>query len=100
MIIERAELSVLSGKEPEFELAMHRGCALLAAANGCRAVTLHRGLERPSTYLLLLQWDAVADHTAFTETPAFQEFRALIGPFFCAKPQMEHFVALPEALSS
>jgi len=52
---------------------------------------LLRGVERPDHYLLLIEWDSVDDHVAFTSTEAFGEFRSLAGPFFAGKPAMEHF---------
>jgi heme-degrading monooxygenase HmoA len=93
MIIERAELPVTEGKEPEFEAAMVRGKTLLGNAAGCRSVQLLRGIERPYRYLLLVEWDSVNEHIAFTSTPEFAAFRALAGPFFSAAPSMEHFAA-------
>jgi quinol monooxygenase YgiN len=98
MVIERVELSVVAGREAEFEAAMARGTAILAAAAGCTSVSLARGVERPSRYLLMLSWRAIEDHTAFTATPGFQQFREAAGPFFAERPAMEHF--RPVAASS
>lgn len=91
MVIERVELTVVAGKEQAFEQAMQRGAALLAAADGCLGVSLARGVERPSCYLLQLQWRSVEDHTNFTKTPGMAAFRELAGPFFAERPAMEHF---------
>jgi heme-degrading monooxygenase HmoA len=91
MVIERAELSVIAGREADFEAAMERGVALLAAAPGCMSVTLARGVERPSRYLLMLRWRSLDDHTAFAGTEGFLEFRQIAGPFFAERPAMEHF---------
>ena len=91
MVIERVELSVVAGREADFEAAMERGVALLASAAGCASVGLARGVERPSRYLLMLKWRSVDDHTAFTGTDGFVKFRELAGPFFAERPAMEHF---------
>jgi heme-degrading monooxygenase HmoA len=91
MVTERADIAVLPGREGEFETAMTRGCALLARARGCRAVSLFRCVERPSRYALHLEWNSIADHQAFTKTTDFQAFRDLTGPFFGERPAMEHF---------
>ena len=91
MIIERVELSVTSGREGDFEAAMQPGCALLAAAHGCLSVALARGIERPSHYLLMLQWQSIEDHTAFTTTDDFRKFREIVAPFVADRPSMEHF---------
>jgi heme-degrading monooxygenase HmoA len=82
---------VIPGRETEFETVMTRGCALLAGAPGCTAVSLWRCVERPSRYALQLAWNSAADHQAFTKTTDFQTFRDLAGPFFLERPAMEHF---------
>lgn len=91
MVIERVELSVTSGREESFEAAMRHGLELLQGADGCIAASLARGVERPSHYLLQLHWRSIDDHTAFTKTQAFAEFRELAGPYFAERPAMEHF---------
>ncbi len=91
MVIERADISVIPGRESEFESVMERGCALLGGASGCTSVSLLRCVERPSRYYLWLEWNSIADHQAFTKTPEFQTFRDIAGPFFSERPAMEHF---------
>jgi heme-degrading monooxygenase HmoA len=94
MVIERAELFITPGLEADFETAMVAGRALLAGAAGCRSVSLARGIETPSKYLLLLGWDSLDDHSAFTRSAEFGEFRELAGAYFAARPAMEHFAPL------
>jgi heme-degrading monooxygenase HmoA len=91
MVIERADISVIPGREAEFESVMERGRALLAGASGCNSVSLLRCVERPSRYYLRLEWNSIADHQAFTNTLDFQTFRNIAGPFFSERPAMEHF---------
>ena len=91
MVIERADIAVIPGRESEFEAIMAQGCALLAGAAGCTAVSLLRCVERPSRFALQIEWNSIADHQAFTKAPDFQAFRELAGPFFAERPAMEHF---------
>jgi len=91
MVIERVEISVVPGRESEFELAMKRGCGLLARAENCSSVALSRGIENPSNYLLLLHWNSIDAHMAFTRTADFSSFRELAGPYFAQRPAMAHF---------
>jgi heme-degrading monooxygenase HmoA len=91
MVIERVEFPVAVGREADFEAAMQRGAALLAAAPGCVSVTLARGIERSSRYLLMLTWRSLDHHTAFTAADGFSRFRELAAPFFAERPAMEHF---------
>ena len=91
MVIERADISVISGREAEFESIMEEGCALLSGASGCISVSLMRCVERPSRYFLQIGWGSLADHQAFTKTPDFQTFKDIVGPFFNERPVTEHF---------
>lgn len=92
MILERAEFSVKEGQETAFAAMMaQRGCTLLAGAEGCHSVRIGRGVENPSKFILLLEWDSVDHHVALTKTAAFDEFKQLAGPFFAGPSNMEHF---------
>ncbi|MDD2741639.1 MAG: antibiotic biosynthesis monooxygenase [Rhodocyclaceae bacterium] len=91
MVIERVELLIKTGQESAFETAMVRGQALLASAADCRSVTIARGVENAEKFLLLLEWDSLTAHTNFTQTTEFAQFREIAGPFFAARPAMEHF---------
>lgn len=91
MVYEQAQLSIKPGQESDFEQAMQEGVPLLAGAPGCQSAVLCRGVESPSSYLLLLQWDAVESHVQFTGTDEFARFGELAGPFFAGAPAMEHF---------
>lgn len=91
MVIERADISVTTGRESEFETAMQQGSALLRAASGCTGVSLSRCIERPQRYELKINWESVGHHTDFTRTEEFKQFRELAGPFFTERPLMEHY---------
>jgi quinol monooxygenase YgiN len=83
---------VKPGMEEEFAAAMaERGTAILAAAPGCASARVGRGVENPGKFILLLEWDSVESHIALTKTPAFDEFKALVGPYFAGAANMEHF---------
>jgi heme-degrading monooxygenase HmoA len=96
MIIERAEIPVIPGREAEFEAAIGHCRALLAGAKGCTSVQIARGVESPSKFLLLLTWECIEDHVAFTHSAEFGQFREVAGPYFAAKPAMEHFAPISE----
>ena len=96
MVIERAELPIMAGREREFEQVFARARRHLEEAQGCRHVSLARGVETPSKYLLLIHWQTLEAHQAFTSTPGFETFKALAGPFFSGRPNTEHYVPLAE----
>ena len=100
MVLERAHIRVTPGQEDEFEQAFEQARLVISASTGFRSLTLSRGVESPSLYLLLVEWETLEDHTVgFRESPAFGEWRGLLGPFFDGAPEVEHFVqvaAVPE----
>lgn len=98
MVLEVALIDVLPGREDEFAAAYARGHAVLAGTPGCRSVRMTRGVESPSRFVLLVEWDSVAAHEDnFRATDRFATWRDLIGPFFAAPPRVEHFTDVPAA---
>lgn len=94
MILERASFSVIPGSEGEFEAAMEQAKDVISQADGFRSFRLQRGIENPSSFLLLVEWDTVEHHmVGFRESDRFGRWRELIGPYFAAAPDVEHFEA-------
>lgn len=92
MIIEHGSINVLPGREADFEAAFVEAAKVIAQSPGFRFVRICRGVERPSTYLLLVGWDTVEDHTVgFRGSDLFTQWRAHIGPFFDGQPVVEHY---------
>ncbi len=97
-VLERALISVRAGNEDAFEAAYAKAVAYLRGAAGCRDVRLLRGVEDPSTYLLLVRWATLEDHTVgFRQSAAFGQWRALLGEHFASPPQVEHYQPLADA---
>mgnify|MGYP003590734599 CR=1 FL=1 len=100
MILEHALLPVIPGRESAFEEAFAQARPLIEAAHGCRGVQLHRSGETPNEYVLLVQWDTIADHTdGFRGSPAYAQWRALLHHFYDPFPTVEHFVEVQSARS-
>jgi quinol monooxygenase YgiN len=94
MILERALFAIKPGQAEDFEKAFAKAAPLIRAAKGNRKADMHRGIENPDTFILLCEWDSVEDHmVGFRESPAFAEWRAILGPHFAAPPAMEHYAA-------
>jgi heme-degrading monooxygenase HmoA len=91
MILEMASISIKPGERAAFEAAYQQASAVIAQASGYISHQLQRSIEVENHYMLLVQWRTLADHmTGFRESPLFGQWRALIGPFFAALPQLEH----------
>ena len=92
MIIEHALLPVKAGREAAFERAFAEAEDIIAAMPGFVGLTLSRCLERPGTYLLLVEWDRLEDHTeGFRGSPEYQRWRALLHSFYDPFPAVEHY---------
>ena len=90
--METAFMDIIPGQESEFEAAMDQAKSVVAQAAGFNVIHIHRGIERPSTYMVAIGWDSVADHMdGFRTSELFTQWRALIGPFFASPPQVEHW---------
>jgi heme-degrading monooxygenase HmoA len=92
MVLEIADFAVLSGQEDEFAVAVRKGLAHVAETPGFRSARLTRGLESPSRFVLLIEWDSLEAHTVgFRESENFARWRGLVGPYFDGPPRVEHF---------
>ena len=92
MILEHALLPVRPGSEAAFQQALARALPLIRAADGCLGVAVSRCIERPSTYLLLVQWRSIEDHDpGFRGSPAYETWRDLLHRFYDPFPVVEHF---------
>lgn len=93
MILELADIRIQPSQQAAFEAAIVRGVGeVISQAKGFRGWKVNRGVESPERYLLQIFWDTLEDHTVtFREGPLFPQWRAIVGPFFAAPPQVEHF---------
>jgi heme-degrading monooxygenase HmoA len=91
MITEIADLPVTPGQEDAFAAAYAEGLKYLTAAPGFRAARLVRGVESPSRFVAIVEWDSEEDHLAYTKSDSFPRFGALIGHFFAGPVTVEHF---------
>lgn len=97
MILEVALIDVTSGEESQFAAAYRQARHLVASAPGCQSVRMTQGIESPSRFVLLNEWDSVVAHEQFRTSEAFPQWRALIGPHFAGPPVVEHFEDLDDA---
>lgn len=93
MLLEVAEIHIAPGQQAAFDQAILGAVeTVLSRARGMRGWKLNRGVENPERYLLTIFWETLEDHTVhFRQGPLFNEWRALIGPFFAQPPRVEHF---------
>ncbi len=91
MVLEVAQIPVTPGREEAFVAAYREAVAHLSASAGFGSARMLRGIESPSQFVLLVEWESVAAHEAFRAGEGFPAWRALIGPHFAGPPSVEHF---------
>jgi heme-degrading monooxygenase HmoA len=98
MITEHALLEVVPGREAEFVAAMQEAKEIIAASPGFVSLRVERCLERPSGFLLLVEWERLEDHTeGFRGSPAYERWRAALHHFYDPFPTVEHFETVVSA---
>lgn len=101
MVLEVALINVLTGREAEFASAYAEAYPLVVSTPGCRSVRMTQGVESPSRFVLLIEWDSVDAHLDnFRATERFARWRALIGPYFDGAPTVEHFTDVPAGVTA
>jgi heme-degrading monooxygenase HmoA len=93
VIVERAVFTILPGREDEFERTFYELAQdVISQSPGFISARLARGIEQPDTFLLLVEWETLEDHTeGFRGSELFTRWRELLGPCFAEAPAVEHY---------
>ena len=99
MILELADIRIHPGQQASFDAAIQRGIAeVISKAKGFEGYKVNKGIESPERYILQIFWATLENHTIdFRESPAFADWRAIVGPFFAGPPTVEHFNLLAKS---
>jgi len=102
MILELADFSIHPNQNAAFEEAIQRGLAsVISHAKGFEGFKVNRCIENPQRYVLQIFWTTLENHTVdFRESPAFTEWRAIVGPFFASPPLVQHFELVAKSATS
>jgi heme-degrading monooxygenase HmoA len=91
MVTEIAQIDVKPGTEKDFEAAVAKARAAFGRANGFHEFELHRSIEKPQRYRLMVKWETLENHTVdFRGSENFAEWRGLVGQYFASPPEVEH----------
>lgn len=92
MVTETAILEVDPSQTVEFEAAFAKAILFLVASPGTHNAHLERCVEKPSRYLLVVEWDSLESHTEiFRNSPLYEQFRDLLIHFYVEKPVVNHY---------
>jgi heme-degrading monooxygenase HmoA len=90
-VLEIARIEVRAGMEREFEIGVGKALSIFQSVPGWRGMELRRSIEFPGRFYLLARWDSVESHTVdFRESPAFAQWRSLVGHCLARPPEVEH----------
>lgn len=92
MILELAILTIKSNQNEAFEKAFKKASPIIASMKGYQTHSLKKCIEKPNQYLLLVNWDTLADHEiGFRKSLEYQEWKALLHHFYDPFPTVEHY---------
>ena len=91
-VLEVAMLDIKPGLEGQFELAFATAEPIIRSMQGYIRHDLQRGVENPSRYLLLVNWQTLDDHNiGFRESPEYSQWKKLLHHYYDPFPVVEHF---------
>jgi quinol monooxygenase YgiN len=91
MVTEIAEIEVKPGTEAQFIAGVASCKPIFLRAAGCHGVELHRSIEHPQQFLLMVQWETVAHHMEqFRNSPDFALWREAVGPCLAGNVKLQH----------
>ena len=93
MILELVDILIQPGKQAEFDQAIQHGIqTYIAPSKGFIGYRINKCIETPERYVLMNYWETLENHTVdFRGSPAFTQWRGVVGPFFARPPIVEHF---------
>ncbi len=93
-VTEIATFFIEQGSERGFVTGFRVGKLQIEASPGFRSLRLVQGVETPTTFVLLVEWDSLDAHQAFRASHRLAEWRAHVNPYFAKPPTMEHYVTV------
>lgn len=91
MVLEVALIDVRPGTEAAFEACYREVRQAVADSPGCLSMRMTHGIETPTRFVLLVEWESLAAHEAFRVSERFGRWRGGIGEYFAQPPDVRHF---------
>jgi heme-degrading monooxygenase HmoA len=95
MLLERVEAAVVAGREAAFEAALCEVRQRVFMSRGFRGLTVARGVEFPSTYLILVRWETAEELADFAESDRFERCWAAVTSLLAGPLRVDHFDERP-----
>jgi len=98
MILEQVILQVLPEQREAFEEAFDEAKSLIARAPGFLGLSLSRDVHGTATYLLLVEWESIEDHTeGFRKSADYGLWSDLLHRFYDPFPTVAHYLPITHA---
>ena len=92
MILEVAILKIKPGMNQDFEIAFAQASKIISSMPGYISHALQKCLEVENQYLLLVNWQTLADHTiSFRQSAEYETWKKLLHHFYDPFPTVEHY---------
>ena len=98
MILEVAVLKIKPRMNQEFEIAFAEASKIISSVPGYVSHDLQKCLEIENQYLLLVNWQTLADHTiGFRQSAEYKNWKKLLHHFYDPFPTVEHYQTVIQA---
>jgi len=92
MILEVAPLHIRKGQSDAFEISFREAQSIIASMPGYISHELHRCVERPDEYILLVSWESIEAHeVGFRGSAGYQRWKALLHNYYEPFPTVLHY---------
>jgi heme-degrading monooxygenase HmoA len=93
-VVEIVRVSCRPGLGDEFGERLRSAVNLIARANGCQGLSVHRGVEDPDTFILLVRWTSIAAHEGWRASDAAPRYRSELADLQAGPAQFGHYQIL------
>jgi heme-degrading monooxygenase HmoA len=94
MIVQMIPVSIAAGTGAAFERTWQAQRRVFDEDASCCKAEMLRCIEGGDRYLLYVEWDSLAAHEAFQQTPARDAMLAALHPFLAVHGEITHYEAL------
>lgn len=92
MILEMAALHIIPGLSSEFEQSFKQASKIISRMKGYIDHELQKCMEQENTYILLVRWETLEDHTiGFRGSEEYQDWKVLLHHYYDPFPAVEHY---------
>jgi quinol monooxygenase YgiN len=98
MVVEIIRYNIAPESAEHFIKAYTEAGTYLNRSKHCLSYEVIKGIEEPNNFIVRIEWDSMEGHMqGFRTGPDFQNFFALVKPFFNAILEMKHYITIAKS---